>query len=673
MSMKKTGQNKNDLSIVEDARKRNNAWENMYKVNNKNYHLDMNFLYEEDGQWELQKRAEYDVLQKPRYSFNMLIKYINNIVGEYAQSIPDPKVSARLDTIADPQKIELIEGMLNKIDEESRGDIVKQTALDCALSGGYGARRIAVEHEDTYSFNHVIRYKPITDPTKCCWDYKAKLSDKSDGDFCMQKVRLTHEEFESQYPKQQMPETFDNASLADSGDLCITDRYIWIADYYVKEYFDIKIYLLSDGSVVDEENLNEYLSRNNFGKRKEQRIKIEDEAKRKDYTIMYYKITGDRILERAKWDGKRLPIIFQPGIIKYVYGREITLSFIRFVKDSQRLYNWARSENALRVTLDRYERMMAPQTTVAGHEDEWKEQYKAKSALIYTYVPGTPIPSSLPKSPRDPGLDIEMNQSLMDIQGVTGRYEANVGMQGNELSGVAINARQGPSNMAVQPYFINARLADESMYFATLDLMPIVYDTTRSIVLKNKDGSENQLVINDENGTKNSVVGKYNVSVRAGSSFEIQQKESVKFLFQWLASSPELASILNPVIAKNLNIRGAELIQQGIKQMISQPQQPNPAIIMQQQQQQLEQMRIMLEKFSHETNRITAESVAFKNQATGESAMMSAETERELAKVKGAETAHSLSLQEEKVRQESLRTEVELLKHINNNKDDQNV
>lgn len=641
---------KADEKVLERARKRVDAWYGYYSTNNKLFREDIKFCYGNDGaQWDDDQKKEYSDLGKPVFSFNMLPKYVNNIIGEYELNTPDFKVSPTLDTPNEPDKIKLVTGMLRHISLKSRNDIVYQTALSNALVGGYGSFRIVVAPESTYSFNMQILYKAIQDPTQCGWDTAARELDKNDGSVCFIITKLTHDEYKVKYPGTPIPEDFSdyNSSNVSWGD----EKMITVCDYYEKKYFDVKIYQLSDGQsegrVVQESDLEEVLALN-------PQLKVIDETKRQDYVIKYYRLSADRVLEKSKWDGKKLPIIFQPGILKYIDGKESTISFIRYVKDAQRSYNWARSQNLFQLGTATYAPWIASETNVEGHEEQWNQAYKQKSVLVFKESPSGKEPRRTSPIPADPGLMAEMERSFFDIQNVQGRYEASAGAQGNELSGRAIESRQRPSNMSVMPFFNNATKAIGSGAIAVLDLIPHVYDTERRMVLTNPDGSPKDVTINAEGGSKNSIDGTYDAEVSVGASFEMQQRESVETLLKLGQAEPQLLSLGLDILVENLDIKGQarllERVKEGpMKNVISQEKGEKPQMSPQQQQ-MMQQQQLMMQRMTAEIKETLAS--AQQKQSDSQATLMDAETDR-------FKVMHNAGVETKKIQAEEQRTQVE--------------
>jgi hypothetical protein len=664
----------NDIDILSRITDRVEGWFDYYSENNERFRNDVKFTYELEGQWTTDEIKEYDDLKKPRLTFNMMPRFLAVIQGEFGQMAPNLKVRALNAIDADQDKINLLTDILREISFKSRNDIVYQTSFNNALTGGYGAYRIVVELEDVFSFNHVIRYKSIQDPTNCFWDPAARENDKHDGKYCGLVTYMSKEEFKLKYPKVDVP--VRESDFNQNNFTWMNEEEIGIVEYYEKVPFKREVSLLSNGKVVDSEDaakiVKEINEKNKILSEIKQdfnfvETKVVDTATRDDFKIKFYRSIKNEILDRAEWDGKRLPIIFQPGFLRWIEGREKTMSFLRWLKDAQKAYNYARSEFSYRLKLTRYEPYLASEKNVEGHETQWNNAYMAKSVLVFKADPNGYEPKRQSAQEIPQSLSLEMNQSYNDLQRISGRFEANLGAPSNEVSGRAITARQRPGNLSVKPFFDNAVDSIESGAIASLDLMQKVMDNERFVTLKKENGDQKQEIINKEGGTQNNIKdGQFNVEVTVGSSFEVQKAEAIEQLIRIVGVDPELKDVAHDLIVENLDLKNTPQFVQRVRKFVGKMPQiiaqesgdpeaiaatskPNP---MQQLAMQAAQQELLINQQKAQDDKVKA----MASQITALANMMNAQTNRSEAQVKGVLESKRIQAEEDKANAE-LQTE----------------
>lgn len=668
------------------------AWQAYYSVNIFNYRQDLKFVYEEDAQWTTDEINEYDVENRPRMTFNMLPRYITNMAAEFAENVPDVEVRSEHFTEVAQETIDLTTNILRNISLDSRNNLVYKNAAQCAWTGGYGAFRITIDREHPTSFNFVPRYEAIFDPTLAFWDPKAKKTDKSDGDFCGTTISLSKEEFKAKYPGALIP---SGNFLEEDGFVWMTKDTVTLVDYWERVPVKVSMALLSDNTVVKEADADETIRMKNKQLRLQnqgaigvQKITIMKTEVMIDHKLVFYRASSEEILEDHEWDGKKLPIIFMGGIVKRIQGRERTFGLIHWMKAPQRAYNYARSEYLYRLQLTRYEKFIVTTSMIANNQKAWKNPHKSQSALVVDPQPNGQMPTVIP--PLSIGSDLlnEMSRSLGDLQLIPGRFEANFGAQGNETSGIAITNRQSGGNLNVKEFFDNAFDAIESGIRVVADMLPRVFDTSRRISTTTRDGqSDNTLINTNEQNTLSSVF--FNIKLKVGSSFAIQQQENVSKLIELTRSDPALAKLTSDIIVKNLDLQHGPQLEERIQRWSipaiaasegskdplviqnAQQAQQNPAAQLAQQNAQLELQGKTIELQKQKQDLMIAQMAATDDrmralaaQAQANAAVQNADTNQAEALVAGAQNSRKMQLEENRTRVLQQQEELKLAQEI---------
>jgi hypothetical protein len=665
LKLKRPPVKEDDESILKRFKEKVKEWNTYYSENIKNYKADTKFAYKPEGQWKAAEIYEYDTKEKkPRLTFNMIPRMVGIIEGEYSDFDPDIMVRAIDSTEVPQEAIDLRTNFIRQRAFKSRNDIVYQTAMDCALVGGYGAFRVVVEPESPLSFNKIPSLQKIYDPTRCFWDNAARDLDKGDGNICG-----VHETWKKTKLKATYPDITDDIQSipppSNIEQMWETKDDITVADYYEKVFFKRSISLLSDGRVVDTEDAEKIIARERDSILTEP-LEIVSTENRDDFYIMFYRLVHNKILERAVWDGKKLPIIFQPGVLKWYDGKEHTISFIRWLKDTQRAYNFTRSEFLYRLKLTRYEPFIAADKTIEGHEKNWKNAHTAKGVLPYKPVANVEPPRRVPFSEVPQSMSVEIERSYNDFQRITGRFDANLGAPSNETSGIAILNRQRPGNKSIQIFFDNSLRAMESGANALLDLGKHVIDTQRSINVAMPNGEQSTVEVNKlgENAPRENPfdgndlrVGEFLVEIKASASFEIQRNAELEQIDKLIAKNPQLAAILPDKLIELSGIKDAPaLIKRAQKYLIPQitadetkdeelKAELTQQIAQQQQfQQTMQQLQVMAAQSKIQDERIAALSL----QMSGISKIIDAQTQRQKVQADSAVETAKINAEEDR-------------------------
>ena len=674
-----------DADVLTRMQKRVKDWFDYYADNIQNYKDDTEFTYWKDGQWTPAEIDEYDRKEhKPRMTFNMLPKLLHVLEGEYSDFSPDIMVRAIDSSDTDQDKIDLLTNLTREISFKSRNDIVYQTAMNCALTGGFGAFRIISAPENEYSFNYMPKYLPIYDPTKAFWDRSARNFDKGDGICCGYLVVWNKEELKSKYP--QASENLQSFAPSGIDPFWETKEEITVAEYYEKKFFKRRIALLSNNLVVDADNAEQIIQQFNermafMGSQGQMApqmpITIVKEEERDDYVIHYYRAIHDQILEQRVWDGKKLPVLFQPGYIKWIRGREYTYSLVRFLRDTQRAYNYARSEFLYRLKLTRYEPFIAPEETIAKYQKNWANVYTAKGVLPYTETKSGLRPERVSHSEIPQSLTLEIERAYNDFQRISGRFDANLGAPSNETSGVAILNRQRPGNMSVKIFFDNSLKTIESGANVALDLAQNIMDTERKTSVTLSNGEQNNVLINADGGQTNNITdGMFNVEIKASASFEIQRNAQLEQITRIIGANQQLSAILPDKLIELSGIKDApQLVKRAQKYLIPQitfdetndpqlKQELGQQLQHQQQQQAMLQQQQQLEMLSTQSKIQDDRIKAISNQLTGIANLINAQSNQAEAQTKGALEAAKIVAED---RRTELETEKEAIKAVSQN------
>lgn len=576
------GINEND--VLEKAGKHMNIWQSYMGENITRGKDDVNFVIRD--QWTAVERSEFTRLFKPAMTFNKLYDNVKKIAGEQRKNKPDIIVRS-LTGKATQEQINLRADLIRTISYQSQNDLVYQTAFKSALMMGFGSFQICLDYESPMSFNKIIRYEMISDPTRTIFDPTALKSHKGDGNYCARYYVFSRDEFFATYPYVTNPVSYiDPYMLLDFQ--WQTRDTITVCDYFVKEWFPLNIYLIQQGEKKFSATESEWEKVKKDYKKQLEIVEGREEAKKiiekleprkinerqtQDYRIMHYRMIRNQIIDFSEWPSKQLPIIFVDGDSYYIEGRQYTKSFIHEARDAQKCVNYFGSEIAAEVKNRRREQWLGTPDNVAGYEQDWRNPELQMGILRANPDPKTgQMPVKQPPWDLSPAIMQNFQRATQDIREILG-FSENEALQGRDISGKARRERKLEGSMSAYVYFDNMNQAVEQGGRVVNDLLNyIIGEDERSFVLSKKDGKTDTVTVNERqsDGTvKNDIgTGDFDVEIDTGPSFAVQKEIALEFLQTTLAANPQSFPLIADLWAKNLDVQFMPQIAERFKTMV---------------------------------------------------------------------------------------------------------
>ncbi len=584
--------------VLDSSAKHMNEWNSYFNENITRGKDDLNFVIRD--QWTAVERSEFTRLFKPAMTFNKLYDVTKKVVGEQRKNKPDLIVRS-LTGKATQDQINLRSDLVRTISYQSQNDLIYQTAFKNALMMGFGAFQIQMEYESPRSFNQVIRYDMINDPVRTIFDPTALKPHKGDGNFCARYYVFSRDEFFATYPYVTNPVSYvDPYMLLDFQ--WQTRDTITVADYFVKEWFPLFIYRLSNGMVVDE---NQWKEMQKDFKVQQQIVKgsevesiierdmptITGKRQTQDYRIMHYRMIRNQIIEFSEWPSKQLPIIFVDGDSTWLEGRQYTKSFIHEARDAQKCVNYFGSEIAAEVKNRRREQWLGTPDNISGYEQDWRNPELQMGLLRAKPDPKTgQMPTKQQAWDLSPAIMQNFQRATQDIREILGFSETEQ-LQGRDISGKARRERKLEGSMSAYVFFDNLNQAIEQGGRVVNDLLPyIIGDNARNMVIKRTDGStDNREIMQEDIGQ-----GEFDVEIDTGPSFAVQKQVALEMFTQTLQAFPQAFPLIADLWASQLDLQQMPTIKERFKSLVPPeiiakeegkqppPQQPNPQQMMMQ-------------------------------------------------------------------------------------------
>ena len=525
-------------------------------------------------QWPTSYVTQREADKRPCLVVDKLNQYVRQIVNDGRQNRPSIKVRP-VDSGSDIQTAEVFQGLIRHIEDRSGSDMAYDTAIDNAATCGYGYFKVINEYARDNGFEQELAIKRVRNPLSIYIDPDSKEADGSDMKFAFEVEEMKKDDFKAKYPGK-IPEDFKVDS--ETSDWYEGDK-VRLARYWYVEETDRKLYLLQDGTTVEEE---EYDALKAEGRSLEGFVA--DSRMIPKRTVWHALVSGKEYLEEPQeWVGKYIPILVVYGNELDLEGKATHFGIIRQAKDAQRLYNYSRSAFAERVALSPKAPWVAAEGQVENYSDEW-ETANVKNHSVLRYTPISVAGKIVGAPQRQPAADIpsgfaqDMQISEHDIEASVGMYRASLGAPSNERSGKAILARQKEGDTGTFHYHDNLNRAIRHCGRILVDLIPKIYDTTRVVRILGYDGTPDQVQISPDiptasqkNGTQNIYnlgVGTYDVTISTGPSYNTLRMEAAESMMQLIQAHPDLMSVIGDVFVKNMDWPGAEEISERLKIML---------------------------------------------------------------------------------------------------------
>lgn len=549
------------------ARKRFDACVDAERENRKNAVADLEFF---DGeQWPADLKTVRESEGRPCLVINKLQEKVDQVVGDMLQNKPGMQVSG-VDDLADPQTAEAMEGIIRNIEYQSDADEIFSHAFEHATICGMGSYRVLTQYVDDDIFEQDIIIDGIDNPLSVYWDPGAKKKSRRDARHAFVSDLMTPEQFKEKYP-DATPIDFANAGEGDDN-LHRQGERVRVCEYWIRYPTKKKIFLLDDGTVVEERPKSTPPLEGPDGKVPERqladpppnviRTRVVD-----SFTVVQYIISGLEVLSGPNpWAGKWIPLIPVWGKELNIRGERRLRGLVRYAIDAQKMFNYWESLATEAVALAPRCPWLLTQKQITKHETAWAQAHeRSMPYLIYNSDPDAPPPRRQPGPAIPTGLENRAKINSEHIKSTTGLYDPALGARSNETSGRAILLRQREGDTATYAYINNFIRSLRYLGKILIDLIPRIYDTNRIVRILGRDGNQTLVQINqpaegNEPSFNDLAIGRYDVVIDAGPSFTTQRQEAVAAMMQIAQSNSEIFMLIGHKLVASMDWPGAHEI-----------------------------------------------------------------------------------------------------------------
>lgn len=530
---------------------------------------DKEFITIKGAQWDKNALAKRTTEGKPTLEFNLLQTFASQQINTMRQNRPQISVIP-VDDGADTEVAKILGGLIKDTEEASNAEDANDQAAENAVKGGLGFIRIITDYVDDKSFNQEPRFVPIENPEAVLFDPLSRRLDGSDATRCLVAEWVNKDQIEKQYSKDASDFEIDGASEWHNQ----PENTVLIAEYFYKVDVEDELLLLSDGSAEYKSVMLEQLNELDLEQM------VEDSRPSKRTEVRWAKLSGCKVLETGIFPGKYIPIIPVYGAVTWIGNERHIFSLIHFAKDPQRLFNYWKSAEAHILQKNQDDILAVDDEAIAGYEDEWMNpgkygasRYRSKNSNEMPLSPPQRIGAAQPPT----GILNATATSQQLISDTLNMHAPQMGQDINGQSGKAIGLLQRQADTAHFHFQDNLNKSLRQCGRVLIDLYPKLYDTPMVRRIIGADGEEEMVKLNSQPQTpdeqqkaidgilNNLSIGRYDVRIDTGPSFNTQREQSFQLMMQLFQFSPDLMQMAGDLAIKDSPLLNAKEIAERLK------------------------------------------------------------------------------------------------------------
>lgn len=536
-------------------------------------------------QWEPDVRRQRETDpggKRPCLTLDQCGQYVANVAGQVEKQPPSLH-SLPVSGGADKLAAEQIDGRFRHIEYASKASAHYTQALTSAARTGVGYLVIRPEYVDRALGWQEPRISCEPDPLKVLLDPWSQEIDGSDAGFGYILTSMSLREFERKWPKKEARDYGDlhNSSKKDDR------KSVLIAEqwYQESEKRNIIVYTDAQGQEASDSEDAYWAACQAAG----QSLPVSRHYTDKYQCVKWRRMSGADILEtmtdpetkeERPYPADHIGIVPLYGYVGFADGRMKYCGIPRRARSPQQAYNYHCSELMMPGA-----QLLASKRALAGVEALWDRAYVERRAFLPFNDQDADGPVAPPTLVKTGSSLVDhvggAERALRDIQASIGMYQANLGAQSNETSGVAIESRkqQGEASTAHFPAHMAASLGHVGNIVMQMDAR--LSDTRRKQPIIGVDQSAGSVTVDpaqqtafergDDGVVINPSIGKYAVRVVVGASYSTQRSQTNAAFAEIMRGNKELAPVVAPFWAQTLDFPGSDKFAQAMAAMAPAP------------------------------------------------------------------------------------------------------
>lgn len=512
-------------------------------------------------QWDDRVRAYREggdrAFPLPCLTINTLPQFIGQVVGDRRANQTSIKILPREN--GDKNVAEVRSELIRSIELQSKAERIYTQSFEQAVTCGIGNFRIDLDYAYEDAFDQDLFIRGIPNPLSVMWDPLASDPTARDAGWCFVADKITREEYKSRFKDAADPSLFDESLVEQNW---CDDTTVRIAEYWKMEERKRTIALMMDGSVKDVTGKRPHELTGQVYLKPDGRPQMRDAMCK--YAVRTLTNGQEELDDPYELKIPRLPIVRVMGREVWIGEKRVRFGLTRFARDPQRLKNYWRSVVAELLMGAPRSNYIASAAAVKGRQADWP------NTLVYNDA------AEQPREVTGTNMAAIINEAAMcaqDMKDTTGLHDASLGMKSNEQSGVAIQKRQQEGDIATIGYHDNMNAAMQEAGDVLNALIPVVYDTPRTIRVIGQDDAIRLLRVNDPDFQPTDLVkenidlsaGRYDTTISTGPAYATKLQEASTQLMELARGNQGLMEAAGDLIVKSLDIPGGDELAERLK------------------------------------------------------------------------------------------------------------
>ena len=595
--------------------------------------------FENGEQWDEAVKRRRQNRGRPTLQVNQWPKFCNQVTGEMQKNRVQISVRPH-DNNSSIAQAKIRGEKIKDIEYYSNAEEIDDYMGEVLCKSGYAACRVMTRTTEENPFIEEIYFASEDNPLAVYMDDEAKDRIFADAKCGFVYTKIPEDTFKEKYPTVKYP---GQALLGKLASILGASYAFWydkgavtVVEYFYIEETPKKMALLSDGQVLTKEQADEFIknAKDNYAKAKKIANQssepgsalpgagqtgtpavreIDDsniptivkETEKQERKVKWALMTGSEIIDEEDIPFDYIPLVLITGRYTNIEGKKYFNGMFKDAEDPSKMLNYWVSTAAEVIALGPKSQWQGTPKMIEKFEDQYADSNEDNAAFLpYNIDPdaakfGAIMPTRTPLPQINPAILNEIDRCMQFIKDTVGMFNADVGDQGRELSGVAINKRQQPGDTST--FFWLDRLAKGIAHRGKIANSGLsrVYDTERLITLRAEDGSSSMMPINttasraldmvkkspglfsgvDQKKLKEQydkdplsnfnhlTEGNYDVVITTGPTFATQRQDTLE-MFVKLFTAKGVSPLNIYLILKNSDFPGAQEAAEIYKKMV---------------------------------------------------------------------------------------------------------
>lgn len=516
-------------------------------------------------QWPDVVEAQRTADGRPCLTINQLPQFVRQVVNDERQNRPGITVQP-VDDQADVATAEVIEGLIRQIQNASNADIAYDTAMESMAACGLGYLRVTTCYASPVSFDQEPRIERILNPLSVYLDPTSTDPTAADAEWGFVVQVLAKDVYEAQYGA--LPP--DATSWETTGDAWMTPDTVRLAEYYWREWREVTLAKLQDGTVRPLQALPEGAP-------------VVATRQTRLPQVFWAIVNGYQVLQQTTWLGTSIPIVQVTGEERLTRDGQVDYTgVVRHAKDSQYAYDlWASAEAEMIALAPK-----APWVMGEGQQEGYEHLWATSNTRNHAYLLYKPVSlggALLPPPQRqavEPPVQAIAQARLLasqDLHTTTGIYSPQLGQQGPPGEAAAtVQQQRQQGQMGNLHYLDNLRRSVRRVGQLLVELIPKLYDGQRTLRILGPDDTLKQVIVGASyvdplTGLPTLYdlqVGTYDVVVSAGANYQTKRQEAVAQLMGLTQAMPEVMANAVDILVANMDMPGGKALSERLQKLL---------------------------------------------------------------------------------------------------------